>query len=306
MTTRTDWRAVEVLPGEPIPLDHPIESLARADVPAIIFRDAYPPEMARRLVRNLIAAGHLYDPFQPAPPQFLERSVPEGNFNRNRSVPAEASWRDTGLSPKRRIDIGASLGNLGFDKERFLAKSAETHTLFERLFDGFIDPVALLYEKLQSLVGAKRVTTAREPDGRAYGPAIIRAHYGGYAYAPHFDSVRLREDRSAYAVYGFDHQLAGLVVLENTEKEGQTAQAILHRQLWSEEVDGPMKAGEFHAFAARNGIENVTVHLEPGDCYFFNTRLIHEVPGIEGQWPRVVLATFIGYSPDRDEVFVWS
>ena len=43
-----------------------------------------------------------------------------------------------------------------------------------------------------------------------------------------------------------------------------------------------------------------------GDLYFFNTRLIHEVPGLPGELPRVVLATFIGYSQDRDEVFVWS
>jgi hypothetical protein len=53
-------------------------------------------------------------------------------------------------------------------------------------------------------------------------------------------------------------------------------------------------------------VPNVTVNLEPGDLYFFNTQLIHEVPGVPGELPRIVLATFIGYSPDDDEVFVWS
>ena len=48
------------------------------------------------------------------------------------------------------------------------------------------------------------------------------------------------------------------------------------------------------------------MQLEPGDLYFFNTRCIHEVPGVDGDLARVVLATFIGYSSGRDEIFVWS
>jgi hypothetical protein len=60
------------------------------------------------------------------------------------------------------------------------------------------------------------------------------------------------------------------------------------------------------ARAARRGIPNVQVRLQPGDLYFFNTRLIHEVPGVAGVGPRVVLATFIGYSPDREDLYVWS
>ena len=46
--------------------------------------------------------------------------------------------------------------------------------------------------------------------------------------------------------------------------------------------------------------------MDPGDLYFFNTRLIHEVPGLDSEDPRVVLATFIGYSSGHDEMFVWS
>jgi hypothetical protein len=30
------------------------------------------------------------------------------------------------------------------------------------------------------------------------------------------------------------------------------------------------------------------------------------VPGVDGREPRVVLASFIGYSPDREDIFVWS
>ena len=34
--------------------------------------------------------------------------------------------------------------------------------------------------------------------------------------------------------------------------------------------------------------------------------MIHEVPGLAGVEPRIVLATFIGYSAGRNEIFVWS
>ena len=68
------------------------------------------------------------------------------------------------------------------------------------------------------------------------GPAIFRIHYGGASYSPHFDSVRWRENRVNYAVYRFEHQLAGILCFQNSEIEGETAQSILHRCLWQPEI----------------------------------------------------------------------
>ena len=118
--------------------------------------------------------------------------------------------------------------------------------------------------------------------------------------------MRLREKRTDYAVYGFEHQFAGVLVLQNASLGGRSAQCLIHRCLWSPEVDTHLKAGSFHAYAQEHSIEHVEVCLSPGDLYFFNTQCIHEVPGVAGPLPRVVLATFIGYSRDREEIFVWS
>lgn len=93
---------------------------------------------------------------------------------------------------------------------------------------------------------------AREPDGRRYGPAIFRIHYGGHAYQPH------------------------------------------------------LAAGTFPRYAAAHNVGRCGVALDPGDLYFFNTRLVHEVPAVEGRDPRVVLAAFIGFTPGDDEIFVWA
>jgi len=307
MTTRSPWQisepdAATILQRYPDPL----RALARAEVPALVFRQAFAPTACQALMRRLVREELLYDPGQPAPDAFRERAIPEGYYREGRSAENRYAWESAASTGKARIDIGTSLGYRGSDLDGFLAHSQETHALFERLFAQGDDPVKTLYGALQSVAGAKRVMTAREPDGREYGPAIIRAHYGGYTYAPHFDSVRLREKRSDYAVHDFEHQFAGVLVLQNAQRGGLSAQCTLHRCLWEPEIDPYLRTRSFHDYARSNDIENVTVDLEPGDLYFFNTRCIHEVPGVDGDLPRVVVATFIGWDEGRDEIYVWS
>lgn len=301
------WQLVEpdlesILQKHPRPLD----DLAAGIVPAVVLRGAYPQGKCRALVQRLIDEELLYDPRKPVPQKFLEAAIPEGYYREGKKSEPAFAWEEKKAAGKTRIDVGTSLGYRGSDKEAFLAHSQQTNALFARLFRDGDNPIRLLYDCLERLSRDKRVMTAREPDGREYGPAIIRAHYGGYTYKPHFDSVRLREKREDYAVHAFEHQFAGVLVLQNTQLADTTAQCILHRCLWTPEVDPHLKNDTFHDYARQCGIENLEVRLEPGDLYFFNTRSIHEVPGVAGELPRIVLATFIGYSPDRDEIFVWS
>ncbi|MEZ6072220.1 MAG: hypothetical protein R3C10_18675 [Pirellulales bacterium] len=284
----------------------PLAALADGSIAAIVLRGTYPAASCQRLIDRLVDEGLLYDPREEMPAALREQVIPEGYYREGRSDVPESDWQRRATNDRPRIDIGTSLGYRGSDKEAFLAHSQQTHELFARLFADGDDPVRLLYDRLGALAVDRRVVTAHEPDGRRYGPAIIRAHYGGYTYKPHFDSVRLREKRDDYAVHAFAHQFAGVLVLQNSRLGDVTAQCRLHRCFWNDEVDTHLKADTFHAYAAGQGIENVEVCLEPGDLYFFNTRLIHEVPGVPGELPRVVLATFIGYDEDREDVFVWS
>ena len=83
-------------------------------------------------------------------------------------------------------------------------------------------------------------------------------------------------------------------------------ESILHRVQWTPEIQDVLQDGTFHAYAAERGTPHVRIELEAGDFYVFNTRHIHEVPFIRGNTPRIVLAMFLGYSPDDEEVFVWS
>lgn len=256
----------------------PPRALAEARIPAILLRRAFDPAQCDGLIRRFIDRGLMPDPEE----------------------------HRRGSDPRTRVDIGTSLGNMGQDREQFLAHAASTHALFRTLFDGFEDPVRLIYDSLQRLAGEKQVTVAHEPDGRRYGPAIFRVHYGGHTYKPHIDHVVLREKRFAYGVSRFECQFAGVLCFRNAMADGRGTQAILHRCLWTPEVQPHIADDTFHDFARENGIPNCRVELSPGDLYFFNTRLIHEVPAVQGEQPRIVLATFIGYSPDDPEVWVWS
>lgn len=257
----------------------PLCALAEARIPAVILRRAYDPAHCEGLVRRFIERGLMRDP-QDA---------------------------ETGLAdPATRIDIGTSLGNRGNDREAFLAHAVETHALFETLFDGFDHPIKTIYDALAALDTRKHVMTAREPDGRLYGPAIFRVHYTGHQYHPHIDHVTLREKRFAFAVTRFVHQFAGVMCFQNAVHKGRCAQAILHRCLWTPDVQRYIATQTFPRYAEEQGIGGYRVDLEPGDLYFFNTRLIHEVPAVEGPNPRIVLASFIGYSVEDPEIYVWS
>jgi hypothetical protein len=255
----------------------PLRALADAEIPAIVLRQVYDPAHGQGLIQRFINWGLIRDP------------------------------NDTNSADKRmRIDIGTSLGNRGNDQEGFLRHAVYTHKLFAHLFDDFTDPVKTLYDQLAALAGDKEVKTAREPDGRLYGPAIFRNHYTSHRYPPHIDSVRLREKRTNYAVHRFEHQFAGILCFQNAAHGDHVSETILHNCLWTPEIQPYVATDTFNQYAQENQIENYRVTLAPGDLYFFNTRLIHEIPALDGTQPRIVLAVFIGYSPDDQEIFVWA
>ena len=273
-----DWEPLEpdiktILSADPDPL----RSLAGGEPPAIVFRNAYSEADSTGLIDRFIEKGLIVDPSGP----------------------------DAG-GQKKRIDIGTSLAQRGNDQEAFFEHAMETKKLFGTLFDGFANPVTFIYESLAALDVNKQVVTAHEKDDREYGPAIFRTHYEGHRYPPHIDHVTLREKRFDYEVSRFKHQFAGVLCMQNTATTGQATQAILHRCFWTEEIQPHIANDSFYNYAADNDIPKFQVDLEPGDLYFFNTGLIHEVPALEGDDPRIVLAVFIGYSEDDPEIFVWS
>lgn len=279
MTTKLEWQATgpDVATVRAQYAD-PVAALAAAEIPAIVLRNVYDPAQCRELMRRFARWGLIRDP----------------------AIALNAA------DQRKRIDIGTSLGNRGHDKEAFLDHAEGTQELFSHLFAGLTDPVQALYAALQDLAPNQQVKTAYEPDGRRYGPAIFRVHYESHSYPPHIDSVTLREKRTDYAVYRFTHQFAGILCLQNAKHGASAAQTIIHRSLWSPEIQSHLATGTYHDYVREHQVEQYRVELAPGDLYFFNTHCVHEIPPLDGDDPRAVLAVFIGYSPDQPEIWVWS
>lgn len=267
----SDWSPVEgslkeILAQEPLPFP----ALAARTVPAVIVRGAFPREQCREVVRRLYDRGGI----QERPGQTYDA-------------------------------VGTSLMNVGADPEVFFESARRTHSLYSRLFEGLEHSVERVYQLLSALAPDRRVLTAREPDGRLYGPAIFRLYPAGKGHPPHFDSVRRREQWAHYAVSRFEHQFAGVLCLQ-AAGDPSVGECILYRRAWDPDLQPVLDAGAFHDYVREHGVERAPIRLDTGDFYVFNPRNIHEVPLITGSTPRIVLATFIGFSEDDPDVFVWS
>ncbi|MFM1855543.1 MAG: hypothetical protein RLZ83_852, partial [Pseudomonadota bacterium] len=107
MSTRTPWQLSEP-DAATILRQHPdaLAALARAEVPALVFRKAYAPEACQALMRRLVTEELLYDPGQPTPEAFRERAIPEGYYREGRSAENRYAWESAASTGKARIDIG--------------------------------------------------------------------------------------------------------------------------------------------------------------------------------------------------------
>ncbi len=281
-----------------------IHALATGEIPAIIVRGAYGEQNCITLLDRL-----------------FERKLFVGFEEFGRGV--------QGKSKVERFDIGSSLGNLASDCDRFFAHSRATNMLFSGLFDGLIDPISLLYDWLDRLSGDKIVRTAREADGREYGPAIFRCHMPHWGYPPHVDSVRNRgstlhaapEERTRYAVHRFEHQLGGVLLLQSPEEDSSRCDSILYRCEWNSEIEEMLQVvylgldepeanmintKQFEEYIRVNSIPYCEVQLLPGDLYFFRAECPHSIPKFVGNVPRITMATFFGYTASDPEIYVWS
>lgn len=258
---------------------HPLEALADGNIPAVIIRRAFKPEHCSALVKRFYQLGLLYDP----------RS--ENSENADKTP---------------RLDIGSSLGNRAANREAFFEHAAETHKLFTTLFEGYDDPVKLIYDTISAMAADKRVMVGREADGRLYGPAIFRTYYEKVGHKPHFDSVSKRSKLFNYAVSRFEKQFAGVLCFQNSDNDGGSVQSCIYRRQWTSDLQEYLQNDTFHQYADAHSIDRVQTDLKVGDLYFFFSENIHEVPPVKGDIPRIVLAVFFGMSKDDEEIFVWS
>ena len=253
----------------------PLAALAAGSLPAFVLREAYSKTDCEALMARFETRGYF----------------------RRETVGVESQ-----LSGGSYLDLGTSLGRMGADREAFFAHAERTHELFPKLFEGLADPVETIYRNLTILAGGKRVRTAISTDGRPYGPGIFRIYQNQEGHRPHYDSVR-RRGKSAYEVARFKHQFAGVLCVKKGSVGGES---ILYRAKGEGEVEDVVERGEFEHYVRGHDVPSARVELDAGDLYFFYTENVHEVPRVDRDSTRVVLAVFIATSPEDEEIYVWS
>ena len=349
---------------------NPLCRLARGEIPAIILRNTLSTESCQTILQRCYEQDQFPASFLPflhgidtsakraksvdLEPLLSSRMTDGGKGGKTVMLPTRdavgnlandvvAARADEASS---RSDIGYSLGTGGNHQATYYSKCAAVRHLYSQLLQGLApnnDPLNLMYDSLATLCGrTKRVSVAHEHDGRQYAPAIIRIHKPetgnglGHTYHPHYDSVRLREQRKGFEVFKYDTQLAGVLVLQapqrvavpNTDTGDKYFDSILYNFPASElpsrrltqsaqlgldvlENGGPTSGMDVHGPSWRKFCENhpvavETTELNTGDMYFFKTDNVHEAPGFGGDRCRVVFCTFVGYSESEDEIMVWS
>ena len=109
-----------------------------------------------------------------------------------------------------------------------------------------------------------------------------------------------------YAAAHFEHQFAAVLCFQNASDMRAGGEPFLYNCPYTPQLDEVLSGHTFAPYVARNGSERVQVQLEPGDLYFFFSENIHEVPPVQGEQPRAVLAIFFALSPEHEEIFVWA
>ncbi|HIC69156.1 MAG TPA: hypothetical protein EYO90_06460 [Candidatus Latescibacteria bacterium] len=275
MTNSSGWIPTEdSIDGILTRCPQPLMALVRGETPALVLRRRYNPAHCAALMSRFYERGLLYDP------------------------------HETGDRTPHRVDIGTSFGQYRDDRKAFFAHAAETRKLFATLFEGYDDPVAIMYESLALLAPDKEIKIAREADGSLYGPAIFRVYHAGLGHGPHFDSVARRTKAFDYAISRFQYQLAAVLCFQSSGDTGDSGEAFIHNCPWTPDIQPTLANRSFSEYARNNGIERAHVELEPGDLYFFFSENIHEVPSVVGDRPRAVLAIFFAMSPEEEEIFI--
>jgi hypothetical protein len=252
---------------------HPLRSLAEGHLAAVVARKSYPAPVCRTIVDRFYELGLLYDP------------VGRGQ-------------------PPHRQNIGTVLGWSKDDPEGYFSAAAASSELLSALFADVRDPIRQVYQVLGDLAAGTPVVTASEPDGRAYAPAIVRAYHSDLGHTPHYDRA-VDSANHTYAVARVRQQMALVLCLQNAD-DGADSQPILYEAEGGPTWEPSLEHGTFHAVAAARGVRRLRIELQPGDLYLFRSSSIHEVPPVRGKTARIVVAAFLGLTPDGDRFVVWS
>ncbi|MGW9436190.1 2OG-Fe(II)-dependent halogenase WelO5 family protein [Streptomyces sp. NPDC055607] len=164
-----------------------------------------------------------------------------------------------------------------------------------RMADAGFDLPARVRAALRRTFGLESLQPAREPDGRAYGEAVIRLHADGVRNPLHNDHIARDAQGTGLSLAGVVRQLSCVVCLQECDGGGEL---ITYAKPW-EPRDERWKVPTELGYRA-GVVEGVPRHVfrpQTYDVYLINPTHYHEIEEVHGA-TRTTLGFFLGFTDD--------
>ena len=76
-----------------LPNPNLLAELASGAIPAIVIRNSISSSECQSVTDRLLECGQLFDPTEPIPQSFIERSIPEGYFQKGDEAAPKYAWQ---------------------------------------------------------------------------------------------------------------------------------------------------------------------------------------------------------------------
>ena len=321
----------------------PLLALVRSEIPAIILRGAMSASSAAAVSNILLESEGTTKASEGGTGLFVTSAI-----KKNRPAP--------------------QFGAYGVMLSRILGASTPTSvaslaTKYMRSYEelGLMEPLRIVRAYLETLGLGRKVGPGRDlkTNGTLSPGGAFRMHYNNGSFGLHFDSLRSKSfsarshcrakgggakpfywgttyrGRAAERfedLYRFEHQLAALVTLQRSEREGAEMSVLnVHKDKIEEtcipcqvtqhnvalgSVDLTTTMSERHKHEWKDTdmlkwrkqlqIEQSTrpLNLQVGDLYIFNANHLHVVHPTIGGSKRLSFGAFVGFKDD--EIRIWS
>ena len=317
-----DWPHIESFDGagEDIRHPEPMKAIVDGEISCVIVRNVLTATDCERILYRL-----------------RDKELLKGG------LPGKEAMKYAWARRNTQTDIGVSLH--GPSIETWKATAAAQNELFKSLFiDLPINPLIKFRRVLDRLArgSGKRMSVPEDMlDGQRGTDAIIRSHHPGpkTAYAPHFDGFQQGPytftDFSRHywvmrdaPVYNSHSTLSAILVLQD-EEEGTDGACTLQSRIYNASLDelvisrtedgSPVYyvTGASHwigvhfnneliyNFFEKRDVKSHTPRMRRGDMYVFSASRVHETFPILGSRNRINMATFMAWSDNEDEVYMF-
>jgi hypothetical protein len=156
---------------------------------------------------------------------------------------------------------------------------------------------------LREAFGLGSVEPAREPDGRAYSPSVVRIHAVGVRNPLHNDNIMRDAVDTGIALAELACQLSCVVCLQECDGGGELR---MYQKEWKPvDEEHKIPGGLGYDEAVVDGIACHEFKPQTGDVYLINPTRYHSIERVFGS-DRLTMGFFMGFGDDRlEDAVVW-